>query len=69
MYTKEGGSKIHSHMPITTRIQSSQLKELVPSHLTKIPFDHVILEDKQSFAASLMWAARTQKQTRKFYLS
>ena len=33
--------------------QSSHLQEPVPSHVTKIPFDHVILEDRQSFAANV----------------
>ena len=42
-----------SHKP-TTSTQSSHLQELVPSHLTEISFDHVILEERQSFAANLM---------------
>ena len=52
--------KIHSHKPDTSN-QSSHLQELVPSNLTKIPFGHVILEDRQSFATDLMWALHTQK--------
>ena len=51
--------KIHSHKPDTST-QSSHLQELVPSNLTKIPFGHVILEDRQSFATDLMWALHTQ---------
>ena len=53
--------KIHSYKP-TTSTQSPHLQELVSSHLTKIPFDHVILEDGQSFAANLMWASPTQTE-------
>ena len=45
----------------TTSTQSSLLQELVPSLLTKIPFDHMSLEDRQSFSANLMWASTTQK--------
>ena len=52
--------RIHSHK-LTTRTKSSHLQELVPSHFTNIPFDRVILEDRQSFAYNLMWASPTQK--------
>ena len=45
----------------TTSTQSSLLQELVPSLLTKIPFDHMILEGRQSLSANLMWASATQK--------
>ena len=52
--------KIHSRKP-TTGTQSSHLQELVPSHLTKILLDHVILEERQSFASKLMRASSTRK--------
>ena len=35
----------------------------MPSHLIQVPFDHVILEDRQSFAAILMCSSPTQKST------
>ena len=40
--------------------RTSQLVLLaLSSHLTKIHFNHVILEDRQSFAANLMSASHT----------
>ena len=51
----------------TTSTQSFRLQELVPSHLTKITFEQVILEDRQSFAAKLMSAPPTQKWSALLY--
>ena len=43
--------------------QSFHLQELVPSHLSRILFDHVILEGRQSLAANSVWDSHTQKFT------
>ena len=44
--------KMHSQRP-TSSTQSSHLQELVPSHLTKNSFDHLILEGRQSILVLL----------------
>ena len=46
-------AEIHSHKP-TTCTRSFHREELVPSHLNRIPFDHVILVERQSFAANVV---------------